>query len=391
VRLLSFNLFEKAQPEWFKKNPNFYLSKTEKELKDYKKKDTDEKISKQDYINQLKKLDINDIKFSYEDQWKQYSVTSPIFLIRNEFRQFSHGYACRFTVNTEYNYKILIALIKYMDKETLILEDVDKNLINPLFKELTDYYGLFYQFGFGDKLFLTKDRTEYKNKITELREANCKIQYYNNKTKGKEFTDIELLEINNIKNKLKKLTIDDIYFTKDNWSEEDGFLAKRVSYSVNFKDKELNQKMYLYGLIHKIFFTRDDSPSKVYFGHLRNRYHTSSISGYIQGIGVGYKIYKAFLKFNGYMVSDEQTSLAARKIYLNLMKDDDIYYIVEKKRGQNGTYAPDSSKVMLIWKDYPKMEKLLRIVRTHELRNKRHYEYDKALLPYIKNITKKTV
>ena len=46
---------------------------------------------------------------------------------------------------------------------------------------------------------------------------------------------------------------------------------------------------------------------------------------------------------------------------------------------------------MIIWKDYPKMEQLLRIVRTHELRNKRKYEYDKALLPYIENITKKTV
>ena len=86
------------------------------------------------------------------------------------------------------------------------------------------------------------------------------------------------------------------------------------------------------------------------------------------------------------MVSDEQTSLAARKIYLNLMKDDDVYFIVDKKKTKNGTYASDSSKVMLIWKDYPKMEQLLRIVRTHELRNKRRYEYDKSLLPYIKNI-----
>jgi hypothetical protein len=392
VKLLTFDIFEKVQPEWFKKHPNFYLSKTEKELGDYKKKSKDTEISKQDYINQLKKLDINDIKFSYSDEQKQYSIISPSFLIRNRFRLFSQGYSCSFDeLHTEYNYKILIALIKFMDKETVVFEDVDKNLINPLFKELSDYYGLFYNFGFGEKLYLTRNREEYKNKITELRKENSKIYYFNNKTKGKEFTDIELLEINNTKNKLKKITIDDIYFTKDDWSDEEGSLSKRVSYSVKFKDKELNSKMYLYGLIHGCFFTREDSPSKVYFGHLRNRYHTSSISSYIQGIGVGYKIYKAFLKFNGYMVSDEQTSLNARKIYLNLMKDDDVYFIVDKKGIKDGTYASDSSKVMLIWKDYPKMEQLVRIVRTHELRNKRHYEYDKDLLPYVKNINKKTV
>ena len=385
MKLLSFDLFEKAQPEWFKKNPNFYLSKTEKELGDYKQKSKDREINHQDYINQLKKLDINDIKFSYEDQWEQYIVTSPSFFTANRFRLFSGGYSCSFVVKTEYNYKILLSLIKFMNKESVTFDNVDKNLINPLFKELNDYYGLFY-YELGDKLFITKSRSEYKEKILKLRKENAKVYYFNSKTKGKEFTDIELLEINNIKNKLKKISIDDIYFTKDDWSKEDGFLSKRVSYSVKFKDKDLNSKMYLYGLIHNLFFTREDSPSKVYFGHLKNRYHTSSISNYIQGIGVGYKIYKAFLKFNGYMVSDEQTSLAARKIYLNLMKDEDVHYIVEKKKAQNGTYSNDSSKVMLIWKDYPRMEQILRIVRTHELRNKRKYEYDKALLPYIKNI-----
>ena len=390
MKLLSFDLFEKAQPEWFKKNPNFYLSKTEKELGDYKQKSKDKEINHQDYINQLKKLDINDIKFSYEDQWEQYIVINPSFFTANRFRLFSGGYACSFVVKTEYNYKILLSLIKFMDKENITFDNVDKNLINPLFKELNDYYGLFY-YEYGDKLFITKSKSEYKEKILKLRKGNAKVYYFNNKTKGREFTDIELLEINNIKNKLKKITIDDIYFTKDDWSKEEEYLSKRVSYSVKFKDKEINSKMYLYGLIHNIFFTREDSPSKVYFGHLKNRYHTCSISSYIQGIGVGYKIYKAFLKFNGYMVSDEQTSLAARKIYLNLMKDDDVYFIVDKKRTQNGTYASDSSKVMLIWKDNPKMEQILRIVRTHELRNKRHYEYDKALLPYIKKITKTTV
>lgn len=387
MRLLSFNLFEKAQPEWFEKHPNFYLSKAQKELRNSKNKPIENK-SEREYINQLKKLSIDDIKISYSDENKEYSVTTPNFLLSNSFREMNDGYSFYDKVHTMYNYKIVVAFIKSANKETLEISHLSKDMINPIFKELSDYYGLFYG-RWGFKLFLTKDRELYKNKITELRSNDfSKIFYYNNKTKGKEFTDIEEVEINKIKNQLKNIKMEDIYFEPA--KNPDGTDNKNY-YRVRFRDKSLTRDVFKYKLLSYDFFQRERSESKVYFGHLKNRYHTMGMSSVLHGIGLGYKIYKAFLKFNGYMVSDEQTSLNARKMYLNLMKDDDVYFIIDKKVNRKGIYASDSAKVMLIWKDYPKIEQLVRIVRTHELRKNRKYEYDKALLPYIENITKETV
>ena len=391
-RILKFDMFEKVQPEWFKKNPKFYLSKAEKDLKTYKEENIEKEVSDQEYINKLKKLNIDEIEFSYNDTEKEYITLKPEFLISNRFKPYKNDISCRFKAkNSEYNYKILLAFIKYLNKDTLTFDwAISKEVITPLFKELVGYYALYYQ---ANDLFITKNKDEYIKKIDELKADGRKIYYFNNKTKGKEFTDIELVEVNRIKNKLKNITIDDIYFTSsgENDSVNEELFISRDSYEVRFKDKELEKEIYKYKLISYGFFEREDNPGKVYFGHLRNRYHTRSIDQQLKGIGLGYKIYKAFLKFNGYMVSDEQTSMDARKIYLNLLKDNDIYYVIDKNtKGDIGNYDP-SAKVMLIWKDYPKMEKLLRIVRTHELRNKRKYEYDKELLPYIQNITKKTV
>jgi len=63
----------------------------------------------------------------------------------------------------------------------------------------------------------------------------------------------------------------------------------------------------------------------------------------------------------------------------------------KKTRDEYTEFYNDTAKIMLIWKDYPKTEQLVKIVRTYELRNGRKYIYDKNLLLYIKNITKKTV
>lgn len=399
MKLLTFDLFEKVQPDFFKKNPKFYLSQSVKELKKRKKDDTEKEISNQEYINKLKQTKIEDIKFSFNEQWKQYNIISPNFLTSTSISDFGKSFSCRSKRPNEYDYKIILAFVKSINRKEITLSNVDKNTINPLFKELSGYYGLYYKDA-GNYLYLTTDEKKYKNKISEIKKSeyeDTKIIYYNNNTKGKEFTDIELIEVNKLKNILKNITVDDISFTKDDWSDSEyESLFDRVSYSVKFKDKELTDKIYKYKLIQTNFFTREDDSNKIYFGHLKNRYHTGSIETEIQGIGLGYKIYKAFLKFNGYMVSDEQSSLLARKIYYNLLKDDDVYYIVDKGKPEKynkltGFSIDDKNKVMLIWKDYPKMEQLLRIIRTHELRNKRKYEYDKALLPYIKNITKKTV
>ncbi len=386
-RLKKFNVFEKVQSEWLQANPKFYLSQAQKELKKNKEKGTEDKKEK-DYIDNLKKLKIEDIKFNINDENKTFDILEPSFLKNNVYIRLYSDNSIGFSlmVDTEFNYKIILSLIKKLNKNTVLFSNIKKTLINPIFSNLNDFYGLYYS-SFGTDiyptfyLFLTKNINKYKNKIKKIRSNNKnKIIYYNNKIKGREFTDIENLEINNIRNKLKNITIDDIYFEKT----EESYYGDE--YSVKFKDKKLDSDVYRYNLISKNFFHQEKDPSKVYFGHLKNRYHTKNLSDAIKGIGLGYKIYKAFLKFNGYMVSDEQTSLDARKMYLYMLKDSDIYYIIDKniKNKEKDAFSKDSAKVMLIWKDYPKIEKLVKLVRENELRKRRKYDYDKELQKYIK-------
>lgn len=390
-RLLKFDVFEKVQSEWLDKNKDFYLTKNEKDRD--KNKDKNKKISTISKIinDKLKKLNIDDIKFYHNKSLERYAIKSPVFL-KNSFLQLWTESPLKldvdFRTKSDYNYKIILSFIKYMKDKDITFTSVEKDVINPLFTELNNYFGLFYDSDIGYCLFVTTSSEAYKEKISKIKQdPHNKIIYYNNKTKGKEFTDIELVEINKIRNKLKNINFDDIVFKLINGYD-------RLSYSVEFKDRKLTDDVYKYQLISPMFFNRDSIYSgKIYFGHLKNRYHVNNgLNDRVKGISLGYKIYKAFLKFNGYMVSDQQTSMEARNIYLNLLKDDDVYYIIDKKPKNKGTtYGNDSSKIMIIWKDYPKIEQLLRIVRTHELRNKLHYDYDKSLLKYIENITKETV
>jgi len=386
-KLLKFDIFEKVQPEWIQANPKFYLSQAQKELKKKKEKGSEDKKEK-DYIDNLKKIKVEDIKFNIDDENKTFDILEPSFLKNKVYIRSYSDDSIGFSSNikTEFNYKIILSLIRELNKNTILFSNIEKTLINPIFSNLNDFYGLYYSSMETNiyptvYLFLTKNINKYKNKIKKIRSNNeNKIIYYNNKVKGREFTDIENLEINKIRNKLKNITIDDIYFEK---TEESKYGDQ---YSVKFKDKKLDSDVYKYNFISKNFFNQEKDPSKVYFGHLKNRYHTHSLSDAIKGIGLGYKIYKAFLKFNGYMVSDEQTSLDARKMYLYMLKDSDIYYIIDKniKNKEKDAFSKDSAKVMLIWKDYPKIEQIVKIVRENELRNKRKYDYDKELQKYIK-------
>ena len=58
----------------------------------------------------------------------------------------------------------------------------------------------------------------------------------------------------------------------------------------------------------------------------------------------------------------------------------------DDKDSKQGTFGKDTQKVLLVWKDHPKIEKLMRIVRKHELKSGLKYKYDKDLLKYIKNV-----
>ena len=165
-RLLKFDMFEKVQPDWFEKNPKFYLSKAEKELKTSKEENKSKEISDQEYINKLKKLSIDEIKFEYSEEQKEYITIKPDFLEFNKFIPYKKDVILGgFKVKNEFNYKILLAFIKYLNKDTTIFDHISKDIINPLFKELVGYYALYYQYG---DLFITKNKEEYIKKIDEL-------------------------------------------------------------------------------------------------------------------------------------------------------------------------------------------------------------------------------
>lgn len=230
--------------------------------------------------------------------------------------------------------------------------------------------------------YLSKNNILINNRKKENvnKEEIGKLTY--NKTVEKEITDYNLIEMN----KLKNISYEDIFF-RHTYIFNQSTNHNDTHYTVYFKDKVLEKHIKKHELIKNPFFRMEHSEEKVYFGHLKNRYHADSIDDKVKGIGLGYKIYKSFVKKQGYITSDEHASVDAKKLYYNLLKDPDIFCVIDKNAiDKNSIFGNDTNKVLLIWKDYDKIEQLIRIIRKHELAHGRKYEYDKELLKYIKNI-----
>lgn len=381
--LLKFNdLFEKVQGDFFEKNPGFYLSSADKEKKIRYKEYTQ---PKKELEFKLTKLDINDVTFKNDvDQFDKNKITNDVFIVAspsyipsNKFKFVKDAkgdYAFyNYASESENTYKIIIPFINFINKKSLQLRNINKQSINKIFSILDDYYSVYFTEDEVDyMLYLTKNNKKFKQKIKKLRNDTdkYKIIYFNNKVKGKELIDYDEIAINKIKNKLKNITIDDITFEEFRNEE---YHSKSVN--VIIKDEELNAEVKKYGIISNSFFTQIKE-NKTYFGPLRNRFHSRSIK--TKGIGLGYKIYKAFIKFQGYIVSDKQTSLEAQSVYRKLIQDEDLYHILEQHPIDNSY-----QKILLIWKDYKNIEKLLRIVKNYELKSGRNYEYDKRLTKYL--------
>ena len=371
---------EKIQDEYFEENPDFYLTKN---IEDMKKEKEQKKsnTSEEEYIKTIKKIKVEDITVDYEDKLKSYDlkVGDQRILLRN----YPEGLTFGFIPNTEYNYKLIKAVLNNSSESSTSFARVPKEIINPLFKHIDDYYGVYYYDGHHRDmiLFLTKSKRDFSAKLKEIKKNDdWKIFYLNNKVKGKELTDYQEIKTNHLRNKLRDISYKDIVFEKT----ENGY-----GYKYKFKDKELNNELAQLGLTNSGFFIKEGHGRKVYFGHLKNRFHVGQgLPEAFKGIGLGYKLYKAFLKHNGYYVSDEQTSTGARKMYYYLLKDDNVLHVIDKedKDPNQGSFGQDTQKVLLVWKDHPKLEKLMRIVRKHELKSGRKYKYDKELLKYIENV-----
>ena len=376
-------MFEKVQPDYFEKNPDFYLTKNIEDMKKEKEQGTDhhDNENRDEYIKTIKNIRVEDIPIEYDDEHKQYRME--IGNTNVNVSKYNDGWNFDWlSYETEYNYKLILAVLGIMKENTAMWVNTPKELINPLFKNIDDYYGVYYYNGDERKMYLllTKSKRDFGSKLKEIKKnPNWKSFYINNKVKGKELTDYNKIKLSHIKNKLKNISYNDIELVQN----EHG-------YGYKFKDGEINNDLLKLGISTSRFFTKDGSMghSKTYFGHLKNRYHAHSLPEEFKGIGLGYKLYKALLKENGYIVSDEQSSVGARKMYYYLLKDDNVLHVIDKddKDPKQGNFGKDTQKVLLIWKDHPKIEKLMRIIRKNELKTGRKYKYDKDLLKYIKNV-----
>jgi hypothetical protein len=388
-RLLKFNVFEKLNPEWFEQNPDFYLSKSRKDIDKGKEQREETKLSKKNFETFMKKLKINNIKWEVEDDNKNGILSYRIINIKEldgiliryytsdkwhrkgEYQYINEGYS------NSYIYKVLLSFIRYKNGNDFLINGIPSNIISDFFKENNNYYGLYYSDGSHHELFLSKDKDKYLSKIKDVKEnrEGYKILYYNNKVKGKELINYKDLNITKIRNKLKNIKYTDIGFIIDKRFDE--WEDRPLKYRVVLNDKELDKQLEESELLRSFNFSKESKhmmADKTYFGHLKNRYHTGYLGHEIQGIGFGYKCYKAFVKFNGYIVSDTSTSVSARNTYRKLLKDDDIYHVINDKE----------DKIMLIWKDYKNIEKLMRIVKKEEERSNKKFIYDDELLKYLK-------
>ena len=369
MKILKFNVFEKLEPEWFDKNPDFYLSKGRENIK----KDVDYhqgiNKTKENIGKLLKKIDVNDIKWEKDDN-DYYTTIKPEsikdvykFVYRASDDEYNFYGGGRDLISHNH-YKIILSFVNYINQKSIIINGIEKIIITDLFLN-SDYYGLVYK-KYSIDLFLTKNKNEYFEKIKELKlDSYIKIIYHNSKIKGKELIDYKNIDKQKIRHRLKDVKYTDIYFNKTMDKYD------RDNYSVQLRDKELYNASKKLDIFRSFRFTSDNSKS--YFGQLKNRFHAGNIDSTVRGMGLGHKIYKAFLKKIGYIVSDDQSSYAAQNIYIKLLKDNDVYHVINE----------EENKVMLIWKNYPKIEELMIIVKKEEEKTNKKFIYDDELLKYI--------
>lgn len=341
--------YEKIQSEWLEKNPKFYLS-GDKDIKEYI--DKYNSISEPDHYFDNKKIE--DLKIFKDKERDGY------YYIDNDnysFKYYPDENKVMLTSSVYNSYKPIISIFKFFNKNEITFENVRKEILNDLFVHL-NHYGVYHNLGFGKRLYITDSRDKAISKIKFLKENKIKILYFNNKNK-KEFTDFEVLKINKLKNYFKNIKLDDIYFTVSN-----------RGYSVHIKDKKLDD--YFQEFVGNDYFQKEHMSSydsKFNFGKLKNRYHTNGLRNYFRGIGLGYKIYKQFVKFQGYITSNKQISVMAKNIYRKLLNDEDIYHVIDK----------DNQSIILIYKDYKNISKLLKLIRVYELKEGLNFKYDKKL------------
>jgi hypothetical protein len=354
---------ERVQPDFFDKNPGFYLNPSNKPVSNWELEN-----------EKLKNIKVEDIKIKSDNINIYFEGFSSIFFRKEENKKL------RTFEFTPYLWKLIVATVKNLSLKTITFasgENFNKN-INEIFKNLPNYYGLYYEIGEGAygknyELFLTTIHEKYSEKLKESKNSTrekYKIIYYNNKVKDREFFDISSMKNLDIMKKFKNIRVEDVDF-----KEFGTDYTKSPKYKLKFKNDDLTQDFIsLKGDLIFDLANESQMEDQLFGDKIGHRYHMyGGLPDILKGIGLGYKIYKAFIKRVGYICSNSQSSGSAQNIYNKLLKDPDYYSIVDK--GSRKTRA----RVMIIDKNYPYLQKLLDLVKKREIKEKTKYIYDKEL------------
>jgi hypothetical protein len=385
-------LNELVQQDFFQKNPGFYLNKG-KPAEEGSFDESREKIE-----NLLKNIKVDDIEVDIEkipehgEELRNGSFLPPPEYINinlnyspepklaGRYKQNDSYFRYYYNKNTlsmykeKYMYKLILAVIKKLNLTNysfLCSRDWREN-INEIFKNIV-FYGLYFKHkdDYYYELYLTKNTQEYVDKIKYCRKKKLKIIYYNNNVKGgRDLFDFEGMKNQDLSNRFKKISDSDIYFKKDENS---------YTYRPHFKNKQLDN--FFFKLSGKsrlsLGLTGDAQMEGNLFGKkVGHRYHMSGgLPDSLKNIGLGYKLYKSFIKFVGYLCSNTQTSTSVRNVYNKLLQDKDFYTIIDND-GYNG-------KIMLIDKNYKDIPTLIQLVKEREAKERKRFIYDKELNQYL--------
>lgn len=350
---------ETVDQDFYEKNPDFYVSRNKGRLgQENKEKDEYDKSQKQ-MLTRFSHVDINDIDLKRNDHnvWEYIFEELSVHIITAG--DDPHIFFFSNSPFKELTYKLIQRLIDLTNLDYYWFIGVDADIVNNVFKNIPMFSIYFYESKrYPKNLFLTNDKNILIEKVKEIKESpDGKILYFNNQTPNKEITQYDAIMKSRIKNKLKDISYEDITIKN----------IGNNTYNPVFKNEQLNDLVHIYQLIRDPFILLE--------ADFFNRIHNNGIDESLRGIGLGYKIYKAFIKYIGFITSDTYTTHLGINLYYSLLKDPDILHIVHKKRGEES--------IALIWKDYEHIDKVVDHYKSAIISNPDNFDIDDRLKKYL--------
>lgn len=148
----------------------------------------------------------------------------------------------------------------------------------------------------------------------------------------KEDFNVDDDDLKSLLDEIKNITYNDIFFVKgEKYGDE-------IFYDVKFKNNNIDKLLYYaknYVVKHKINGEKVKPKSfeikiSANRGNFNRVHFNNPLPKLLRGIGLGYKIYKAFGLYLGYITSDNTASKSAQKVWYYLVQDVKFNYIISK-------------------------------------------------------------